>query len=566
MKHHTSLSIRLISLVILVGSLLANPNGAGTAAADGRMDYHDTAELEAALQDLADGSPHAQLFSIGYSLDFKTDPGSPAMYPIYAIRISASTDEKVENDRLKNGILFEGGMHPREWLTTESLLSLADYLVRNAEEEHSGVPELLAGADVWIIPLSNPSGRVIDDTHGGDPRYFSTHPESAGWRGNGDIQGGCDYGVNVARNFSAGWRRVNSQNCTDDRDGTGDDPPDGKNSDPVENYRGFAPFSTIEATSLRNFVENHSISMAVVVHANAQQIWNLWGTGDVAGASIVKWATFGWNFNLDDARLVLTKTPVGGGMGQFSGWLSSRSDTPYQPDTGTMRSIQTIFIELPFLSKYYGGDYRAPDDDGSRDSSNGFHPSGAHVRDLITFDFLPMATALIMAAVSPGCPELGSCPTRDFGLVGATIGSSSTTGVGALTTNPAGCLGNLENGLCTGQVVPARDYLSLGKKYVYFRAQNFSSQAGYDDLDVRMTVIKTVSRPDGSMSSISRSTQSFRNLSKRAAVSGFFELNIDQAGADYEVTLEVRPRGGFTTGARDGFSLNNKKVFKFRAE
>jgi hypothetical protein len=38
-----------------------------------------------------------------------------------------------------------------------------------------------------------------------------------------------------------------------------------------------------------------------------------------------------------------------------------------------------------------------------------------------------------------------------------------------------------------------------------------------------------------------------------------------RVNADYTVTLEVRPAGGFNSGTLDSFQPNDKKVFKFRA-
>jgi len=247
---------------LMLGLLLSLPS---TNQA-GLMDYRDAAELGDTLANLAAQSRHAQLFTIGYSTDYHTDPRQPTHYPIYALRISESTNERIPDDPRKNSILFEAGMHPREWLATESCLMLAEYLVEHAEDELSNVPSLLRGADVWIIPLTTVAGRVLDDLQGGDPRHY--YPHNGGWRGNGDTRE-CDDGVNVARNFSSGWDHAT--------DALG-----------LE-YRGFAPFCTEEAVALRNFVQNHSISMAVVIHANAQKIWNSWGDNDITGSYFSGW-------------------------------------------------------------------------------------------------------------------------------------------------------------------------------------------------------------------------------------------------------------------------------------
>jgi hypothetical protein len=391
---------------------------------------------------------------------------------------------------------------------------------------------------------------VIDDPRGGNPCFFSTDPLDGGWRGNGETRL-CNSGVNVARNFSRGWN---------------DAPGDCAGSD-AGNYRGFAPFSTLEATALRTFVQNHGISLAVVVHAPDEKIWNLWGDEDVAGKGISELGELAWRvYRLDDPNLALARTGVGRGQGQFSAWLSGTSNTANEPDDETVRSIQTVFIELPFLSDNYKGDFRYRDND----DSNRFHPSGERVRDLIRRNFIPMAVELIYQSRSPGCPTIGGfpwaarCPGRDFGLAGAKIGRSRL-GAGALWTNSAGCLGNVVNGQCDRAPVPARDYLRAGSYTLYYRVQNFGIGQRDDDVDVKLTLTRTIQPPEGSEPSVSSEIQSFSNLAKQETRTGSFALNIDTVGADYTVSLEVRPAGGFHSGARDDFNSNDKKVFKFRA-
>jgi hypothetical protein len=519
------------------------------------MNYSDVTELNAAL-DWLSGSAHAQVMTIGHSIDYKTDPRRPVIHPIKAIRISASTDEGITDDVRKNAILFECGSHPREWLATESCLTLATHLVLNAEDETTEVPELLGNVDVWIVPLTTPAGRAIDDTRGGDPRFFDRSVSGAGWRGNGDTRGGCTRGVNVARNFSSDWNGEPSADCTGDAGSLG-------------NYRGFAPFSTLEATALRNFVQNHSISMAVVIHSNAQKISNLWGPADIGGTQIADLGKLAWDLFLDDPNLVLTRSrSLGSGLGQFSAWLAAPSDTAGQPDLGSARAIQTIFVELPFLDAdldddvpvdaYNLGDYRYEADD-AENRSNGFHPSSSRpVRRLIETNFLFMAEELIREARSPGCSVLGGCPTADFGLVGAKIGRSSL-GAGALQTNSAGCLATLEDGLCSRAPVAARDYLAARSYYLDYRVQNFGTRVANNDVSVRMTIDETINTPDGRLTNRSTSTETFLNLPLREARTGRFAVNVI-AGADYTVTLQIIP----ASLSIDRFAMNDVKVFKFR--
>lgn len=552
-----SCTLRWVGLVIVVTAASALD-----AHAQVRMNYLDASELDQALL-WAAASPHAQVFTIGHSIDYETNPARPVIYPIRAVRITASTVDRA-NDPGKNAILFECGSHPREWLATESCWSLISHLVNHAEDARSSVPELLAHADVWVVALTTVAGRVLDDPQGGNPEVFHRSVEAAGWRGNADTRGGCTAGVNVARNFSTSWTG-GTYDCTDDREGTStDDPADGRNNDPLKDYPGFAPFSTLEATALRDLVQNHLISMAVVIHTNSTKIWNRWdANADVGGRGIRQLAALAWEIGLDDDGLALTQSSVGGGLGQFSAWLAEQSDTAGEPDNGTLRAIQTIFVELPFTSAAYNGSIYQADTGagcpaGGECGSNGFHPSGnAAVRAVIRNSFLLMAEQLIYEARSPGCSSMLPCPTQDFGLVGAKIGGTAT-GRGRLQANAAGCFNGLVNGLCTGTLVPARDYLPAGSHYVDVRVQNFSAQRGNDDVVVRVTVEGTDAQ--GNAIAAVTTSQTFRDLALREARSAHFAIAVPLVGADYTVTIRALP----AAGSADTFAKNDKKVFKFR--
>ncbi len=281
--------------------------------APAEMNYHDFAETETALQWLDAVSPYVMLEIIGESIDYQTNPSSPVSYPIYALRISADTPPADGDRHDRNAILFDCAVHAREWLTAESCLHLATYLVGNRTNNSTEVPELLEHTDVWIIPIANPSGRVLDDQHGGDPTQFhNTPPWTTGWRNTADTRL-CNMGVNVARNFSRGFNdHAAFVFC----------------SSP---YRGFAPFSTSEANALRQFVNNHMISFAVTSHSNGQLIWNQWGGGDIAGNRMIEqaaltWRLAGWSTASDHALYDLGRNSVGGGNGQFSAWLAATSD------------------------------------------------------------------------------------------------------------------------------------------------------------------------------------------------------------------------------------------------
>jgi hypothetical protein len=487
-----------------------------------KMDYRDAAELRDALDNLRRSSSHVQVVTIGYSPSIREGRTTGTRYPIQAVRISASTNSNVSDDPDRNGILFECGMHPREWLSTESCLKLAEYLAANAENVPSRVPDLLSKTDVYIIPLTTVAGRRLDDANGGDPEQFSRVPMEQGWRGNGDRRD-CEYGTNVARNFSSGWDR-NDPGCG-------------------SNYPGFAPFSSEEAVALRAFVQNHSISMAVVVHSNAEEIANYWG--DAPGETLLGFARWAWRAALDMPELALEQTGRGTGLGQFTAWLAAPSDAAGEPDLGATRSIRTVLVELPIL----GANYRAPYRDDDRDESNGFHPSSDHVLSLIDHSFIPMARVLIQYAGYPHCAAGAGCPAQDFGLAGAKIGRGYFS-AGALESQPAW------KAVAKGgeTIMPARDYLPTGRYSVYYRVLNFVDAAG--DVDVEVTVDDGVA---------AQRTRRRYSLGRLAGAVDSVAFDVAGQSTEYTITVEVRPAIGFAMGIRDDFRQNDKKVFKFRS-
>ena len=136
---------------------------------------------------------------------------------ISQLAIKYGLDPDQEDDATKNAVVFECGMHAREWYAAESCYWLMDYLYRHYQDEQ--VQELLSEVDVWIIPQSNPAGRDLDDPALGDPTEYTYVCKggvdsgstcdldsdcSSGWRTNAN-KTSCDVGVDLARNFSSGW-------------------------------------------------------------------------------------------------------------------------------------------------------------------------------------------------------------------------------------------------------------------------------------------------------------------------------------------------------------------------
>jgi hypothetical protein len=556
-------SRRLIAIFVCFLVVAPIATGFSQVPSINLMDYHDHDEIRDRLIELHKASENVRGFKIGISIDYTVNP--VVTHSILAIRISGNgpTDRRiVDKGDSRPAILFDAGLNPREWLSTECLVELAEYLVEQCEDPNSRVSQALQHVDIWILPLSNPAGRSIDDQQSGNPtKYFTSDaPQTKnGWRGNGDIRTG-KHGVDLARNFSVDWAKANSE-------------PNGSY------WRGIAPFSSTEATALRQFVQNHSIAMAVHLHTTSQVIGPAWGEGDRVGVLMRKQAAAVWlegasqtvqryGKTLETSKLAFSEGVFGTTIGQFPAWLTKASDTPDDPDFGSIRAIPTVCIELPFdqlrHGNYYGGIFQHAE----RDGSNSFHPSGSTVRELIRDAFIPMAVYLIEQASAPcavtkrynlkpnnletdhepGTLESELSVLGDLGILAAKIAVDNGA-PGAVRSYPAWQQLDGINMLRH----PARDYVKSGRHYVCFWVQNYSSITQNARVGIRVE-----SRPIGRDAPWREAFSTIRPVRSLAALEKRFDqVRISVGGRDeYKVSIEIQ-------GANDAFPKNNRKVFRF---
>lgn len=519
------------------------------------MDYHDQREMKLALEQLS-SSPHAQLKTIGVSIDFTGT--EPVEYPILALRVSANQpltgrqrNNRDEGD-LRPSILFDAGIHPREWVTSESLLELAKHLVAHAGDAKSRVGRAVKDVDVWIIPMGTPAGRVIDDRDGGDPKQFFTsdaRQTKPGWRGNGDTRIGT-HGIDLGRNFSHDWTNANA--------------------DPQGNHwRGLAPFSTTEASALRQFVQNHSITMAVHLHSNSQDIAVVRTLNDTSGIVMRRRCAEIWlegcriladrlGKPVEELNLQLDEKRYSTSVGQFFAWLVDPSDTPSQPDEGTTRSIKTFMLEMPFDNPNHGNYTGGPFQHKANDGSNSFHPSHEATRLLIQEAFIPMSLYLIEQASIPdvaternslvAIAEPRGFVPGDFGIVSGKIASGPGK-AGAIRSEPA----KIDH--ATRQVTaPARDVIDPGRHMLVFRVQNSGGAA-----ETRAAMVIVERRPQQSRAEWKHAQASKRltfrlrpGISDQRAISMTFV-----GGQEYRVSIILED---------DGLADNNRKVFRFECD
>lgn len=528
--------------------LLVSTIDAADPKPDGLLDYHDYHETVQLLDELAK-APNVAVETIGVSLDFRQTP--PAEYPIRALHVSAIGGKPLQlGVDTKPAIMFDGGIHAREWLASESLVELAQFLVEQSQIADSRTSKALQHVDVWVIPNTNPIGRIIDDRHSGDARRrFKDGPDSGGWRGNGDIRV-SNQAIDLNRNFSVNWARANGD-------------PD------VKHWRGLAPFSGAESAAVRQFVQNHFIGMAVHLHSNSQdaitrkdgvgptlrtrvqEIW-LQGCGQLANQLARP---------LEELKLELDSQNIAFTAGQYPAWLSVASDTPDQPDTGTLRAIQTVFFELPFDNPSRGNYYNGPFQFEPKDGSSSFHPSGDNTRLLIQHAFVPMALYLIEQAAAPWCVtrseseasgvEQGGQLAADIGLLAAKI-SKSPDQTGSIVTFRATQSSNERD----AKLTPAYDAIEPGSQSLNYWIQNYGTREV--PCAVRSHLEYRNQGATAPWKSIRPSIQRVRSIQPLERIPGNYRIRI-AAGREYRLTLEV-------AAERDDFLPNNRKVFRFVGE
>jgi carboxypeptidase T len=200
--------------------------------------YHNYAELTDALSKLASENP--DLVKLGTIA--KTNENRD----IWALRIgNAATPSE------KPGIIFMGGHHAREHLSVEMPLMLAQYLVAQYRAGNDRVITLLNNRDIHIVPVVNPDGMEWDISTGSYKM----------WRKNRTRNANGTFGVDLNRNYGYQW-------------GTG-----GSSTSPSsDTYMGTAPFSEIESSAIKNYVEaNENISVLLSFHSFSKLILYPWG-------------------------------------------------------------------------------------------------------------------------------------------------------------------------------------------------------------------------------------------------------------------------------------------------
>ncbi|WP_419657154.1 peptidase M14, carboxypeptidase A [Desulfosarcina variabilis str. Montpellier] len=581
-----SFSVKMMLMVLYL--LLLSGVWVGSVCgelANNKMDYTSYDEMADLLQDLQTAYPDlVTLKSIGHSINIPFN-GQTTVYDIYALRIGPVGELEIQDsgDAIPS-ILFVSGIHGREWLATESLLAFAQELIESAQNAGSPEYALLKRVAVWMIPMANPAGRIIDDLNSGDPEdfYRGAGNTQYGWRHTADFRD-CPSAVDLARNFPTGWGTADDAGCGWDR-----------------HFEGLAPSSNYETAALMQFVQNHWICMAVDVHSCSQRIWNGWGTDDKSGVKMKQRAIEKWDRGLENlARRIYDPPAAGSSLGDWFFYglrlydfvTRFTLDSRYRTGTGggqftawlqENQHIQSFLIELPPYNPRRGTDYETSEFRyRETDQSNTFHPSSSRVRNLIHDSFFPMATYLVGQADAPGSAtttgivfdddeahavdtnDANGSPLRDLGILAAKIGVDGPGAPGAISSHPAFL--NFINQPSPGLWYVARqafDWLYPHDSYtLYYWVQNYGRLRS----SRRCTVtVELKSRPydsDETAAWTVDASQSRRfSLEQREKSMDSFAFELENE-RDYE--LSVRVRRGWTVLRLDQFRPNDEKIFRF---
>ncbi len=164
--------------------------------------------------------------------------------PIWALRIAAPG---APADR--PAILLFGLQHAREWVTGMAVMYLAEQLAGGSSGDPR-VARALSSFQFLVVPVMNPDG------------YKHAWTTDRYWRKNRRANAGGSTGVDLNRNWSAGWGLSNGSS------GNGSS----------QTYRGTSAFSEPETQVMRDFVAARPyIKAQFDIHSYSQLILSPWG-------------------------------------------------------------------------------------------------------------------------------------------------------------------------------------------------------------------------------------------------------------------------------------------------
>jgi PKD repeat protein len=227
--------------------------GQGPDTIPGFTCYRTVEETYNSMQEILNDFPDlVDFFDIGNSWD-KITPGGAAGFDILALRL---TNELKPGDKPTFFLMAE--IHAREYVTAETAMRYAEYLVQNYGADPD-VTWLLDYFQVYIVTMTNPDGRLYAETG-----YL--------WRKN--TRTGCaspnSRGVDLNRNHSFKWGGAGTNLCDETYQGTM--PASEPETQAIQNYvmtlfpdqRGPGDNDPAPSTTTGTFITLHSYSQLVL--------------------------------------------------------------------------------------------------------------------------------------------------------------------------------------------------------------------------------------------------------------------------------------------------------------
>jgi hypothetical protein len=204
------------------------------------LDYHEYGDAGTAgtivwyMNELVSRFPDlVSLFNLGSTIQGRT---------IWGMHI---TNDGVAD---KPAVVYFGGEHAREWITTTLPTYFATYLLENYAAD-ARVTDLIDNVEFFLIPVFNVDG------------YAYSWAADRFWRKNRRRNSDGSYGVDLNRNWATGWGGIGSSGRTTSL-----------------TYRGVLAFSEPETRALRDFFRDHAnVRAQLDIHAYTQLI--LWPYG-----------------------------------------------------------------------------------------------------------------------------------------------------------------------------------------------------------------------------------------------------------------------------------------------
>jgi len=196
-------------------------------------DYKDLGNIYGKLDEFEASYPDlVSSFSIGQSYEGRD---------IRGIRISGSGGTK----STRPAVLLNGTQHAREWISPMTNMYAAQQLLGQYGTDNS-ISEMLDEVDFFVIPVVNPDGY----------EYTWSSPSRRYWRKNRRVNANGSIGVDLNRNWGAGWGGGGSSGIA-----------------ASDIYRGTAPFSEPETQAMRDFYQsNPNVVSNIDFHAFSQLI------------------------------------------------------------------------------------------------------------------------------------------------------------------------------------------------------------------------------------------------------------------------------------------------------